>query len=177
MNKPPFNHPLVRKAFSLALDKDFICTETLRGDGQPIKKGFIPKTWYYSNEKLPVIEQDIAQAKRCFLEAGYSSQNPFPKLLLYVNAQKGSNADLWCTEVCRQLKNVLGVEVKVKYVSTSEQDEKIKSGIVGKIHLRVLNTVSIDGSPKSNAVRKSTSFCCHLGRTPIKLVVPTIKSE
>lgn len=128
MNKPPFNQPLVRKAFSLALDKDFICTEILRGDGQPIKKGFIPKTWYYSNEKLPVIEQDIAQAKRCFLEAGYSSQNPFPKLLLYINAQKGSNADLWCTEVCRQLKNVLGVEVKVKYVSTSERDEKIKSG-------------------------------------------------
>ncbi len=128
MNKPPFNNPLVRKAFTLALDKDFICTEILRGDGEPLKKGFIPKTSYYSNEQLPSVEQDIEQARRFILQAGYSVNHPFPSLLLYLNAQKGSNADLWCSEVCRQLKSVLGIEIKIKYVSTGERDEKIKSG-------------------------------------------------
>ncbi len=128
MNKPPFNSLLVRRAFTFALDKDFICTEILKGDGRPLKKGFIPTTSYYSNEQLPTIEQDVAQAKNYLLQAGYSANQPFPTLFLYLNAQRGSNADLWCSETCRQLKRVLGVDVKIKYVSTAERDEKIKSG-------------------------------------------------
>jgi len=128
LKKPPFNNPLVRKAVSLALDKNIICTEVLRGDGQPINQGFIPRSDYYSNPNLPISAQNISLAREYLKQAGYHINQPFPALSFYVNAQQGSNAGLWCKEVCRQLHEALGITLKLVYVSTKTRDKKIKSG-------------------------------------------------
>ena len=128
LTKPPFNNLLVRKAFSLALDKTLICTEVLRGDGQPINQGFIPKSGYYSNPNLPLTAQNTTLAGQFLKQAGYSVDRPFPIISFYVNAQQGSNAGLWCKEVCRQLNKVLGLNLKLVYVSTKTRDKKIKTG-------------------------------------------------
>ena len=128
LKKPPFNNVLVRKALSLALDKNIICTDVLRGDGQPIHQGFIPKSDYYSNPNLPIIAQNTALAKQYLKQAGYSADQPFPVISFYVNAQQGSNAGLWCKEVCRQLNKALDLHLKLVYVSTKTRDKKIKTG-------------------------------------------------
>ncbi|MFM6935051.1 MAG: ABC transporter substrate-binding protein [Flavobacteriales bacterium] len=128
MNKPPFNNPSVRKAFSLAIDRDLICTDILKGDGQALKQGFIPQSSYYSNPTIPVLIKNSQEAKHLLAESGYNDQHPFPVVHFYVNAQKGSNADLWCKEFSRQLKEGLNVRLKLIYVSTKKRDEKIKAG-------------------------------------------------
>lgn len=129
VSRAPFNNLLVRQAFELAIDKNRICNEVLSGDGQAIHHGFIPTSSFYSNPNLPIVELNIPAAKALLLKAGYRSPKDFPIIPFYVNAQVGSNADLWCRDFCKQLKNNLGVTIYVVNVSTKERDQKIKSGV------------------------------------------------
>jgi peptide/nickel transport system substrate-binding protein len=124
----PFDNPLVRKAFQFALNKNRICNDILSGDGQVINRGFIPSCAYYSNPHLGIIDQDIIRARTYLKEAGYDENHPFPPVSFLVNAQKGSNADLWCKEVCRQLTSGLGIRMQVEYIGTKERDKRIKNG-------------------------------------------------
>lgn len=128
LKSKPFDNPLVRKAFQFALDKNHICNDILSGDGQAINRGFIPSCAYYSNPHLGMFEQDLKLARASLKEAGYDENHPFPPISFLVNAQKGSNADLWCKEVCRQLKSGLGIPIQIEYVGTKERDKQIKNG-------------------------------------------------
>lgn len=128
LNSEPFNNPFVRKAFQLAIDRDYICSEILRGDGQALNRGFIPTCSYYSNPNLELIQQDLMRARNYLKEAGYNETNTFPTISFLINNQKGSNADLWCKDVCRQLKTGLGIDIRIEYVGTKERDHLIKTG-------------------------------------------------
>ncbi|MEN9972730.1 MAG: hypothetical protein RIS20_1077 [Bacteroidota bacterium] len=128
LNSEPFKNPLVRKAFQLAIDRNFICSEILRGDGQALNCGFIPSCTYYSNPNLEVIHPDLIRARNYLKEAGYNEKNPFPTISFLVNNQKGSNADLWCKEVCKQLNTGLGINIHIEYIGTKERDKRIKTG-------------------------------------------------
>ena len=128
VSRPPFNSIFVRKAFLLAIDKNRICNEVLSGDGQVIKHGIIPFSDFYQNPYLPAVNLNINAARELLTKAGYNNSHKFPSLWLYVNAQAGSNADLWCRDLCKQLSNNLGVSISVLNVSTKERDEKIKTG-------------------------------------------------
>jgi len=128
LTSKPFNDPRVRKAFQYALDKNHLCNEVLSGDGQAINRGFIPSCAYYSNPKLGLINQDLNRARTYLKEAGFDEKNPFPPISFLVNAQRGSNADLWCREVCRQLRFGLGISIQIVYLGTKERDERIKNG-------------------------------------------------
>jgi peptide/nickel transport system substrate-binding protein len=128
LKSKPFDNPQVRKAFQFALDKNHICNDILSGDGQAINRGFIPSCAYYSNPNLGITEQDLKLARAYLKEAGYDENHPFPPISFLVNAQKGSNADLWCKEVCRQLRSELGIPIQIEYVSTKERDNQIKNG-------------------------------------------------
>lgn len=128
LTSKPFNDPRVRKAFQYALDKNHLCNDVLSGDGQAINRGFIPSCAYYSNPNLGLINQDLKRARTYLKEAGFDEKNPFPPISFLVNAQRGSNADLWCKEVCKQLKTGLGISIQIEYVGTKERDERIKNG-------------------------------------------------
>jgi peptide/nickel transport system substrate-binding protein len=128
LKSKPFDNPLVRKAFQYALDKNHLCNDILSGDGQAINRGFIPSCAYYSNPHLGQINQDLKRAKIYLKEAGYDEKHPFPPISFLVNTQRGSNADLWCKEVCRQLKSGLGIRIQMEYIGTKERDERIKNG-------------------------------------------------
>jgi peptide/nickel transport system substrate-binding protein len=128
LRSKPFDNPLVRKAFQYALDKNHLCNEILSGDGQAINRGFIPSCSYYSNPHLGEINQDLKLARTYLKEAGYDAQHPFPPVSFLVNTQRGSNADLWCKEVCRQLRAGLGIPIQMEYIGTKERDVRIKNG-------------------------------------------------
>jgi oligopeptide transport system substrate-binding protein len=128
LRSKPFDNPLVRKAFLYALDKNHLCNEILRGDGEAINRGFIPSCAYYSNPHLGQINQDLKRARIYLKEAGYDEKHPFPAISFLVNTQRGSNADLWCREVCRQLRSGLGIPIQMEYIGTKERDERIKNG-------------------------------------------------
>jgi peptide/nickel transport system substrate-binding protein len=88
LNSEPFKNPLVRKAFQLAIDREYICSEILRGDGQALNRGFIPTCAYYSNPNLELIQQDLTRARNYLKEAGYDEKKTFPTVSFLINNQK-----------------------------------------------------------------------------------------
>jgi oligopeptide transport system substrate-binding protein len=121
----PFNNEKVRRAFSLAIDKKFICNEVLNGDGRPAEFGFVPESDFYVPDKSEDVEYNPEHAKKLFYESGYTPNNPFPKLDLFVSSEKGSLVDNWCRALVEQLNTNLGVELRVVNCSLKEKNKFI----------------------------------------------------
>ena len=121
----PFNNEKVRRAFSLAIDKKFICNEVLNGDGRPAEFGFVPESNFYTPDKSEGVEYNPELAKKLFYESGYTPNNPFPKLDLFISNAKGSLVDNWCRALVEQLNTNLGVELRVVNCSLKEKNKFI----------------------------------------------------
>lgn len=85
--KAPFDDPKVRKALSLALDRDIIVDSILK-QGQKVAYQFTPEATHgiknYSPEwKSWDKARRIEEAKKLLAEAGYSESNPLKFELLY----------------------------------------------------------------------------------------------
>ena len=123
----PFNNEKVRRAFSLAIDKKFICNEVLNGDGRPAEFGFVPESNFYTPDKSEGVEYNPELAKKLFYESGYTPKNPFPKLDLFVSSAKGSLVDKWCRALVKQLNTNLGIELRVVNCNLKEKNNFIAS--------------------------------------------------
>ncbi len=123
----PFNNELVRKAFSLAIDRKRICLDAMNGEGNYLINGLIPKNDYYEPNQEGLLNYNPSLAKKLMREAGYSLTNRFPRLTLYINAQKGGITDKWSKEIVKQLKENIDVEFDIKYCSLSQKHKAILS--------------------------------------------------
>ena len=123
----PFNNEKVRRAFSLAIDKKFICNEVLNGDGRPAEFGFVPESNFYTPDKSEGVEYNPELAKKLFYESGYTPNNPFPKLDLFVSSASGSLVDKWCRALVKQLNTNLGIELRVVNCNLKEKNNFIAS--------------------------------------------------
>jgi peptide/nickel transport system substrate-binding protein len=123
---PPFKDPLVRKAFSLAIDREKICLDALNGEGN-YTNGFAPKSNYYEPNHIELLKFDPSSARKMMEKAGYNFNNPFPKLTLFINAQKGGVTDKWSKEIVKELKENIDVDLEVKYCSLDEKHKAILS--------------------------------------------------
>ncbi len=70
MEEEPFDDPLVRRALSMALDKESMLEATLEGTGEPAN-GPINDTQFGYSDEVPVQEQDLEEARELLAEAGY----------------------------------------------------------------------------------------------------------
>ncbi|MHB8572996.1 MAG: ABC transporter substrate-binding protein [Candidatus Dormibacteria bacterium] len=92
VNMKPFTNPLVRKAFSMIVNKENL-VKLLNGRAQPNNgiqappmPGFVPS---YNPLNLDSNGQDLATAKSLLAQAGYDSKHPFPTLdLVFANASE-----------------------------------------------------------------------------------------
>jgi peptide/nickel transport system substrate-binding protein len=123
----PFNNPLVRKAFSLAIDRKRICLEAMNGDGNYTINGFIPKNIYYAPNKFELLKYDPKSARILLQKAGFNKHNSFPRLTLYLNAQKGGISDKWSKEIIKQLKENIGIDLDINYCSLDQKHKAILS--------------------------------------------------
>jgi oligopeptide transport system substrate-binding protein len=109
--KPPFGGNLkLRQALAMAIDRKRIVTAL--GAGQAEAFGFVPAaTWNYSSQSWPWKnlgdDARIAEARRLYTEAGYSSRKPLHLRLLF-----NSNAGIKSTAiiVAAMWKEVLNVD-------------------------------------------------------------------
>jgi peptide/nickel transport system substrate-binding protein len=123
----PFNNEKVRRAFSFAIDKKFICDEVLNGDGRPAEFGFVPECNFYTPNKSERVEYNPELAKKLFYESGFTTNNPFPKLDLFVSSAKGSLVDKWCRALVKQLNTILDIELRVVNCNLKEKNNFIAS--------------------------------------------------
>ena len=109
VTKPPMNDVRVRKALSLAVDREVITRDIL-------KAGQIPASWFCP--KLPGYEPakglgfDREQARKLLAEAGYPGGKGFPELELLYNTNEAHKQV--AEVVAQQWKEALGITVSLR---------------------------------------------------------------
>jgi oligopeptide transport system substrate-binding protein len=124
----PFNDVNVRKAFNLALDREYLINNKLQGEGYPCLHGFVPSMPDYNTAEVIGYTFNKAQAQELLLKAGYPNGKGFPKIILYVNTKAGSITHKVAIAVQEQLKKNLNIFIAIKLCSIKERDEAIKNG-------------------------------------------------
>ena len=123
--KPPFDNPLVRKAFSAAIDRKSLVKNVLKG-------GQIPATTFtrppifgsVSPEEGVGIGYDPKAAKKYLADAGYPKGKGLPEITLMFNTSEAHSKIAWAIQ--QMWKKVLGVEVNLT-------DQKFK------VYLKILS--------------------------------------
>jgi len=85
VTKPPFNDPLVRRAFSMAIDRKSLVREIVRG-GQIPTRGFVPPMTGYEGISGPAYDPEAA--RKLIAQAGFGPDKPFPKVDLLYNTDE-----------------------------------------------------------------------------------------
>ena len=113
--KAPFDDPMVRGAFALALDQNVIVQVVLQGSVQKAM-GFLPPGMPgYSPDSLG-IPYDPQEARKLLARSSYGGPEGLPPIVYTTSAQGGIDAvtaaliDMWRTN--------LGVEVKVRQIES-----------------------------------------------------------
>jgi oligopeptide transport system substrate-binding protein len=144
---PPFDNPLVRKAFSQAIDRQNIST----GDKNRGRNSSVPATTFIPPQVLGRdlyqavgLDFDQASAKKALSDAGFADISKFPKVDIVF--YEGS-ADL-IKAYQNMWKNTLGVEVTLVPVKSGEELSKAIS--VDKPGLFILGTWIADSNDPDN---------------------------
>ncbi|NDA10054.1 MAG: peptide ABC transporter substrate-binding protein [Verrucomicrobia bacterium] len=110
VTRPPFDNPKVRRAFSLAIDKEAVVEKITRG-GEPIALSLTPRgVPGYLPPSGPV--QDTLTCKALLREAGYPNGEGFPRISILYN--KSELNEQIAVELQAQWKRTLGVQVELR---------------------------------------------------------------
>lgn len=83
---PPFDDARVRKAFSLAIDRQFLVDSVLNGLAVPATRGLVaPGFADYPYKVIPLLSYDPVGARKLLSEAGYPDGKDLPTVFLQVN--------------------------------------------------------------------------------------------
>lgn len=103
VTRPPLDDPRVRKAFSLAVDKESIARHLLRAGQRPARSFVPPILPGYTPAKGPAC--DPAEARRLLAQAGFPGGRSFPRLTLLYNSSESHQQiaetlqHMWRTEL------------------------------------------------------------------------------
>lgn len=117
VTKAPFDNPLVRRAFAMAVDKKRI-VEKITQLGEPVASSLTPPGAGKDYQPPPGLEFDVAKARALLAEAGYPGGKGFPRAeYLYIPLPVERNI---AVELQAMWKENLGVEVGL-----TKQEQKI----------------------------------------------------
>lgn len=138
--KAPFDNPKVRKAFSLAIDRNYIVEKVSRG-GETPASGFVPygiadvkqdpdfrtTGGEIFSTKAEDYDKNVEEAKKLLAEAGYPDGKGFPKVTYGLNSGAGHEP---IAEAIQQMwKTKLGVEVEVLAQEWNVFQQSRKDGV------------------------------------------------
>ena len=138
---PPFeNNPELRRALSLAVDRDII-TGQVTNAGEVPAYGWVPPVQNYTGQQMPEAawtqEERVAEARRLYALAGYSQENPLRTRILYNTQEDHKRISV---AIASMWKQTLGVEVEILnqewkvFLDTRQQKietEVYRSGWIG----------------------------------------------
>jgi oligopeptide transport system substrate-binding protein len=132
--KPPFDDVNVRRAFSMAVDKEKLISLVFKGTMQPAD-GVLPDGMPGYNQALAGLDYDVEGAKELIAESSYGDVSRLPPITITTLGWGGSiSREL--EAVVHQWRQNLGVEVTVRqleperflYHLSEEADEMFYSG-------------------------------------------------
>jgi len=123
-NLPQFQDSRVRKAIDLIIDRDYLTTELINGDGIPANKGIAPNSYYYKNAIMPSRTLNVELAQQLMQEAGFSMEKPFPEIHFYASGNNPIQIKKYCTYIAEQLTQKLGIPVSLHW---EDQEGRIKA--------------------------------------------------
>jgi oligopeptide transport system substrate-binding protein len=139
-SKPPFDNAKVRKAVSLAIDRNYIVEKVTKG-GEVAAGAYVPfgiadvkqtpdfRTVggdFYSVKKED-FEKNVAEAKKLLAEAGYPDGKGFPKVTYGINTD--TRHQLIAEAVQQMLKKNLNINVEIQAQEWNVFQQSRKDGV------------------------------------------------
>jgi oligopeptide transport system substrate-binding protein len=108
--RPPLDDPRVRRALSLAIDRERIVTAVF-GPGERASRSFVPEGIAVATGYRPVetAGENAAEARRLLAEAGFPDGRGFPRITITFNADEGHQ--MMAELVQAAWKDRLGIDV------------------------------------------------------------------
>ena len=141
LEKPPFKgKPALRRALSLAIDRDILTNKVTKSGELPAMGWVPPGMSNYQSQSMEEVllakKERVQRAKALYKEAGYSKSNPLEMELLYNTSENHKKVAIALSAMWKQ---VLGVRTKLRneewkvYLSsrTQRQFEMIRAGWIG----------------------------------------------
>jgi len=124
-----FTNENVRKAFSFAIDRSKILDFVLNGEGYaPGNHGITPPVLAdYDINKVDGYKLNIDSARYYLRQAGYPNGKGFPEIKFLFNAE-GDRNTLVATEIQKQLKDYLNIEIDLEMLPFAQLLERGLSG-------------------------------------------------
>lgn len=110
LKKEKFKDIRVRKALSLAIDRQEIVDILFFGHGKVCTGPFLPGTFAYS-DKVKVVKSDIKKAKELLAELGYDKSNPFS---FEVITNTGNSFRINAAQIMQYQLAKVGIEMKIR---------------------------------------------------------------
>jgi oligopeptide transport system substrate-binding protein len=110
IHRPPFNDVRVRTALSMAIDRESIVKNILKGGQLPAYNFTPPNTGGYTC--APQLRFDTIEARRLLAEAGFSASKPFPPFSLLYNTDETHHTIAQAIQ--EMWKKYLGIKVTLK---------------------------------------------------------------
>jgi oligopeptide transport system substrate-binding protein len=108
-DKPPFDDPLVRRAFMLAIDREKLIKDLFTGSRE-VAHGFMPQGLPGFNPSIAAIPYDPEEALRLLATSSYGSAEELPSIIYTTSGVvvEGSTVDL----LLKMWKKNLGIQVQ-----------------------------------------------------------------
>ncbi len=124
----PFKDIRIRRAFSLAIDRQLLADSILHGLAVPATRGMVPPGFKdYPYDLVPELRHDPDEARRSLASAGYPGGKGLPTVFLQVN-----NDGFGYVEVASMIQSMLERELGVRVVSSvlpmEQHFDKIERG-------------------------------------------------
>lgn len=115
IRRMPFRDHRVRKAFALAIDRDFIAERILRAGAVPMDGPLIPGSPFYIPSEEPVTP-DIAEANRLLDAAGFKRNRSGKRMTVQVDypPNAGALARPLITYLRHRLSRTVGVDLRIR---------------------------------------------------------------
>lgn len=124
---PVFSDIRVRQAFCYAVDREKLCTYTLRGAGFPATYGMVPPgTGTYDPTVIEGYSFQPEKARGLLADAGFPSGKGFPKTTLQINSGGGRNSQV-AEAIQKMLNETLGIPVDILSVPWPQHTESVES--------------------------------------------------
>jgi oligopeptide transport system substrate-binding protein len=132
--EPPFDDVNIRKAFSMALDKDKIISLIFRNAVEKAE-GIVPPGIKGFNGELVGLDYDVAGAQELIRQSKYGDVSALPAIILTTAGEGGTVSNVLQAAIVQWWEN-LGVEVKIRQIEPDifyynlkkEKDEMLDMG-------------------------------------------------